>query len=354
MSAFDPDAPAAAEAGLYGLATAEADARVVILPVPFEATVSYGGGAARGPAAILDASRQVDLYDLETGRPYEQGIFMRPIPEALVELNRAAREDAERIIEAGGETGGDPALIAALERVNRAGEAVNEHTYAAAKALLAEGKIVGLIGGDHSVPFGAIRAHAEHYGEIGVLHLDAHADLREAYEGFTWSHASIMERVLSELPGVSKLVQVGIRDLGERELATIQSSDRIRTYFDPAIARARLSGRLGALFADAVRHLPERVYLSFDIDGLDPRFCPGTGTPVPGGLDPAEVSLLMEAVVEAGKTIVGFDLCEVAPRPDDEWDGNVGARLLYKMIGWTLQSRGPTYRALRQVWDIVG
>jgi agmatinase len=236
--------------------------------------------------------------------------------------------------------------------VDAAGEAVRRYTRETARHHLAAGKVVGTIGGDHSVPLGAIEAHVEHHGELGILHLDAHADLRVAYEGFTYSHASIMERVLAELPGVTRLVQVGIRDLGAAELAAIQGSGgRVRTLFDPAIARARLSGRLLEAFRDAVSLLPDKVYLSFDVDGLDPRLCPSTGTPVPGGIDLAEASLLLEAVVDAGKTIVGFDLCEVAPGPEgDEWDGNVGARLLYKMIGWTLQSRAPTHRALAASW----
>jgi agmatinase len=248
--------------------------------------------------------------------------------------------------------GQDAELLAARARVDAAGEAVNRYTYETARRWLAAGKLVGTLGGDHSVPFGSIRAHVEHFGELGILHLDAHADLRVAYEGFTWSHASIMERVLAELPGVTRLVQVGIRDLGEAELHMIRDSGgRIQTYFDPLLVRARLSGRLPELLRDAVRQLPQHVYLSFDIDGLDPRYCPGTGTPVPGGLELAEVSLLLEAVVEADKTIVGFDLVEVAPRAEgDQWDGNVGARLLYKMIGWALQSRSKTHRELRAAW----
>lgn len=287
-----------------------------------------------------------------TGRPYEAGIYMRPVPRELVELNDSAKRDAAAIIARGGDVGGDPELEEALARVNRAGERVNAYTNAAALELLGQRKIVGVIGGDHSVPFGSIAAHAEVFGEIGVLHVDAHADLRTAYEGFVWSHASIMERVISEIPGVTRLVQVGIRDLGEAELAMIQGSKgRIRTYFDPAIFRARLTGELPALFRQAAEALPEKVYCSFDVDGLDPRYCPGTGTPVPGGLELAEVSLLLEAVVAAGKTIVGFDLCEVAPREGDEWDGNVGARMLYKMIGWTLQSHTPTWRELRKLWS---
>ena len=118
------------------------------------------------------------------------------------------------------------------------------------------------------------------------------------------------------------------------------SRGRVQTWVDPLIARARMQGALFELFRDAIASLPERVYLSFDIDGLDPTLCPHTGTPVPGGLSFPEATALIAGVVRSGRRIVGMDLDEVAPGPEgDEWDGNVGARLLYKMIGWALRSQ---------------
>jgi agmatinase len=151
-----------------------------------------------------------------------------------------------------------------------------------------------------------------------------------------------MHNVATRLTDVARIVQVGIRDLSETEAATIRGSGgRIRTWFDPDLQRSLHEGRA---FADVAKRiaddLPDLVYLSFDIDGLDPSLCPHTGTPVPGGLSFAQATHLCRAVVESGRRIVGFDLCEVAPGPrGDEWDGNVGARLLYKMIGWALRSR---------------
>lgn len=338
VSTYDPDAASLADSGVFGLDIAEADAAVVLLPVPFEATTSYGGGTSGGPAAILAASRQVDLTDVETGEPHAAGIHMRPIPPTIQALSDGAKAKAAPVIACGGAIEGNAALAAAIKSVNATSLAVNDYVYQAARELIAADKIVGVIGGDHSVAFGAIAAHVEAYGSLGILHLDAHADLRMAYEGFKWSHASIMERVLSKLPAVSKLVQVGLRDIGRSELATIKSDERIEAYFDPMLAEARLTGRLLDVFDEAVNHLPDAVYCSFDIDGLDPANCPNTGTPVPGGLQFVEASLLLKAVVKSGRRIVGFDLCEVAPGPG-EWDGNVGARLLYKLIGWTLKSQ---------------
>jgi agmatinase len=333
---FDPNAPALPNAGIFGLPFTPDEAKVVLVPVPFEATTSYGGGTADGPRAIFEASKQVDLFDLDTGRPYEGGIAMLELPAEVRAWNDEAKAAAAPIIASGGV--GD--VGAALAKVNTLCERMNDWVYARTSAWLAKGKIVGVVGGDHSTPFGCIRAHVEKYPDLGVLHLDAHADLRDAYEGFTWSHASIMHNVLTRLP-VAKLVQVGIRDFGEAEFQTIQSSNgRIHTFFDHRLARARLDGMPWRELVDAiVSELPQDIYLSWDIDGLDPTLCPSTGTPVPGGLSFAQAIALLEGVVRARKRIVGFDLNEVAPGPTGEWDGNVGARLLYKMIGWTLVSQ---------------
>lgn len=338
LPSFDPDAPAGLNSGIYGLPFTPEQAGVVILPVPFEATTSYGGGTSEGPSAVLEASRQVDLFDYETGRPYEAGIAMLPIPGEIERWNREAKDLAAPIIEAGGAHGGD--LARNLERVNQIGEEVNRWVRAETDRLLDLGKLVAVLGGDHSVPFGSIQACAERHPGMGILHLDAHADLRDAYEGFVWSHASIFHNVMTKLPSVGKLVQVGVRDLGRAEHAMIAGSGgRIETVFDADIARRRDEGTPFAAIADEiVARLPREVYLSWDIDGLDPTLCPGTGTPVPGGLSWNEAISLLRALVRGGRTVVGLDLCEVAPG-ETEWDANVGARLLYKMIGFTLLSR---------------
>lgn len=335
---FDPDAPASHDAGIYGLPFDPEQSHVIVVPVPFEATTSYGGGTSRGPAAVLEASRQVDLYDHETGRPYERGIAMLDIPQEITDLNAEARTLASPVIEAGG-ANGDPMLENALAQVNAISDQVNEWVRATAAKWLARDRFVAILGGDHSVPFGAIQAHAERYPGMGVLHVDAHADLRDAYEGFTHSHASIFHNVMTRIDGVGKLVQVGIRDLGMKERTFIEESKgRIVTFYDADLAQRRDDGEPFARIADSiVAELPQDVYLSWDIDGLDPTLCPGTGTPVPGGLSWNEAVSLLRAVVRSGRRIVGLDLCEVSPG-ENEWDANVGARLLYKMIGFSLMS----------------
>src|SRR6266568_2472418 len=208
MASFDPSAAALAGSGVFGLPHSEAEAAVVLVPVPFEATTSYGGGAARGPEAVLSASRQVDLFDVETGRPYQAGIHMLPLPERIVALDRAARAVAAPVLAAGGVANGGQELLAAAAKVNAASDEVNGWVESEVSRLLRAGKLVGVVGGDHSVAFGSVAAHAAAWPGLGILHLDAHADLRQAYEGFQHSHASVLRNVLDRLPGVARLVQV--------------------------------------------------------------------------------------------------------------------------------------------------
>ncbi len=339
--AYDPDAPPLDDAGLFGLPTTPAEAALVIVPVPWDATTSYRAGTSRGPDAIRLASHQLDLYDLELGEPWRAGIAMLPISARIAHANTAARADAERVIAVGGRIDGQPELVAALARVNAASAELDREVFARVTEQLAAGKLVGVLGGDHSVPFGAMAALAQR-GSFGMLHVDAHADLRVAYEGFARSHASIMYNVAQDIPQVSRIVQVGVRDFskGEADYAAA-SGGRIAQFFDARLAARKLDGEAWrAICDDIVAALPDEVYISFDIDGLDPRLCPSTGTPVPGGLSFHEAMYLIAHVARAGIRIVGFDLNEVAPgREGDEWDANVGARVLYQLCAWTLASQ---------------
>ncbi len=334
---FDPDAAGKPGSGIFGLPHSREEASVVLLPVPFDATTSYGHGTADGPAAILRASMQVDLYDRTYGRIYERGIHLLPESGEIRQASRSARALALPIIEKGG---ADPSDEAVLAKIDALGDLVNHYTYSETRRTLEQGKIPGLVGGDHSTPFGAVRACAEHAaagGErLGILHIDAHMDYREAFEGFRWSHASIMHSVLSRIPEVATIVQIGIRDFGEGEMDFgIEQGRRSLTCFDLEWAQRIESGELFLdLAREAVAHLPEHVYISFDIDALDPSLCPNTGTPVPGGLSFNRAALLLDTLRTSGKKVVGFDLVEVAPGPEgDEWDANVGARILYKLCG---------------------
>ncbi len=349
MTSFDPNAAAAAESGIFGLPFRTEEAELVLLPVPWEVTTSYGAGTAGAPRAILNASKQIDLFDLELGSFYQRGIAMTEESPQVRLWNEEGRKAAAQVIAAGGAA--DTAeLQQAVVTVNRYSALLNDFVYQESKRFLAEGRKIGIVGGDHSTPFGAMRAFLERYPKMGILHFDAHADLRAAFEGFEYSHASIMYNVLTQTP-LTRLVQVGIRDFCQEEFAFIRShAARVRCFYDAQLAEQKLQGRSwAALCEEIVQELPEEVYVSFDIDGLDPRFCPHTGTPVPGGLDFYEALLLIKMVCQSGRSIIGFDLNEVslggrvvagapvALDPAAEWDANVGARLLYKLCGWTLR-----------------
>ncbi len=334
---FDPNARATEDAGIFGLPYSAAESNLIIIPVPWEATTSYGSGTSKGPEAILEASKQVDLFDFETGKSYELGYHMLKIDKSLKTLNAQAKKLAvqARTLE---DKGAPAKKIATLKKqVNTISDKVNSWVYKKAQEYISKGKLVALVGGDHSSPYGIIHAVSEKYhGNFGVLHIDAHHDLRQAYEGFTHSHASIMYNVMEAPFAPKKLVQVGIRDFSEQEKDYAKQKG-ISVFYDTEIQNRKLSGETWAsIVRDIIAQLPQNVYISFDIDGLSPFFCPNTGTPVPGGLDYSEALFLFKALKESKKTIIGFDLNEVAPGKDTEWDANVGARLLYKMAGWTM------------------
>jgi len=341
---FDPDSASRPGSGIFGLPNNEISAALVFLPVPWEVTTSYGGGTSEGPGAILKASRQVDLFDHDVLRPYDAGLFMLEEDRGVRKWNQEGKRLAQTVVDSIGRASADKPLDNALQKVNALGEKLNQFVFSESERLLKSKKLIGIVGGDHSVPFGAFQAIAGIHSSFGVLHFDAHSDTRKAYEGFKWSHASIMYNVLEEIPQVKRLVQVGIRDYCEEEFEFLRSQkERVKVFHDSLIKQRLFEGAgWKKICHEIVESLPKEVWISFDIDGLDPRLCPNTGTPVPGGLDFSEATYLIGCVVRSGKKIVGFDLSEVAPpqAKDSEWDANVGARLLYKLAGWTLASQG--------------
>lgn len=337
---FDPTTTISSEFGIFGIPLTEDECKLVLLPVPWEVTTSYGKGASNGPRIIRQASEQIDLFDFETKNAYEAGYFMRDISEEVLANSKKFKKKAQSVIEMRTQQSKDSKKIDQLvSEVNSASAELNEWVYQQTKEIISSGKLFGLVGGDHSTPFGAIRAICERNPDIGVLHIDAHSDTRKAYQGFEHSHASIMYNVMNLKTKPAKLVQVGIRDFCEEEYNFIQSRTDIKTFFDIGIKQRLLKGESWAsVAADIVSELPHKVYISFDIDGLDPRYCPSTGTPVIGGLSVDEVFFLFNLIAQSGRQIIGFDLNEVSSGPQDEseWDGNVGARMLYKLCNWTV------------------
>jgi agmatinase len=338
IAQFNVNGPSAS-GKLFGLPFTAENADIVIIPVPWEVTVSYKAGTALGPAAILAASTQVDLLVKDIPDAWKAGITMLPVPQNIYEENIHLRTLAAQHIERM-EQGGIAEENPMLGKINEACENLNIYIKNTVLHYLRQGKLVGLLGGDHSTPLGFFRALAERYDRFAILQIDAHADLRKAYEGFTYSHASIMFNAL-KLPAVKKIVQVGIRDFCEEETSVMQlAAGRVVTFFDEDIKNHFYEGNTWEDVCNAIIHeLPEHVYISFDIDGLDPKLCPNTGTPVAGGLEFQQAVYLFKKIAKAGKKIIGFDLNEVAPGPN-EWDANVGARMLYNLCNYMALSNG--------------
>ena len=342
LSLFDHNDAANPNNNIFGLPFSEEDADLIILPVPWEVTVSYKAGTARAPEHIFKASLQVELYDNDTNNAWRRGIYMRDTDRKVLLKSDYLRKEAELYINyiAQDENVNDNKFMCkTLKEVNEGGLFMNNWVYEQTKGLLEKGKLVGLLGGDHSTPLGYYKAIAEKYGDFGILQFDAHLDLRQSYEGFKYSHASIMYNALTEIPQLKKLVQVGIRDYGDNELQIVADSEsRIISFFDRDLKNRQYEGENWQTIADEiVEHLPQLVFISFDVDGLDPKLCPNTGTPVMGGLESEQAFYILRKILKTGRRFIGFDLVEVGIS-SKEWDENVGARLLYKLSNLLLAS----------------
>jgi agmatinase len=331
---FNPNDLGLDNGNLFGLPSTFKDAEVVVLPVPWDVTVSYGDGTSEAPDLIREESLQVDLYDLEFKNFWEKGIFYLKSSPVLLEKCKKHRQyavEAIKLQEKGRTIADSFTLKTNTEQINLACEEMVDWVYKECNKVLNEGKKLVLLGGDHSTPLGYIKALGEKHKDFGILQIDAHCDLRQAYEGFTYSHASVMYNAL-QLDHVKSLTQVGIRDFCEDELAYARSSNKkINIFFDRTMSYEMIEGKTWKMICDEiVKTLPRNIYISFDIDGLQQKYCPNTGTPVAGGLEVDQVFYLFNQVKKAGKKIVGMDLNEVGK---EVWDANMGARILYRMIG---------------------
>lgn len=265
-------------------------AQICILPVPFEASTSYQSGTARGPAALIEASVQLEGYDVETGKEaFRKGIHTFPPLQSL----------------------GAEEMIDQVQQVVR--------------TVINDGKFPCVIGGEHSISQAPISAVAEAVGKISVLQLDAHTDLREAYEGSRFSHASVMARV-KENTAVDNVVAVGIRAMAAEEL---KNADLENIFFDHYIQKNE------DWQEQVLSRLTESVYISCDIDVLGCGLMPATGTPEPGGLDWFQLISILKLVCQKRK-IVGFDLVELMPLEGLKAPDFLAAKLLYKFINYYL------------------
>jgi agmatinase len=330
MPAFDPNQVAVKNGSFFGFPYSPEEAEIVLLTVPWDVTTSYRDGTSLGPRAVLEASYQLDFFSPYRSEAWKTRIATLASPPTWLEKNIRLRAQAKAVIEALESGESEQGLRKELDSINFEGAALHRETETVAKEWIRKGKKVVTLGGDHSVSLGPIRALAE-ARKFSVLHIDAHADLRVAYEGFEHSHASIMNHV-KDLPNVEKLVQVGLRDVSPGEVAEIERNAKITAHFDWDIRRETARGTSWAeQCRKIIEPLGREVYLSVDVDGLDPKYCPSTGTPVPGGLEYWELFALLEEVEKSGRRIIGADLVEVAPSIQGEWDANVGARILFQI-----------------------
>jgi agmatinase len=274
-----------------GVGTSLERAHVVILPVAFDHATSYKSGASKGPAALIEASNYIELYDCETEFEIEKkGIYTaQPVEESQSK----------------------PML---------------DVLYREASSYIEQGKFLVTLGGDHSISSAPIRAATDHFGKLSILHLDAHADLYPAYEGNPYSHASVMARVLENLH-VESIISVGLRSIAKEELPLLK---RVHPFFAHSLKEGWID--------DVISQLSDQVYISFDIDVFDPSLMPSTGTPEPGGLFWNECMELLKKVVET-KKVVAFDLVELAPIPFMHAPDFLAAKVVYKLLNY-LYSKG--------------
>lgn len=291
-------APARAFMHLDGADTAFERARVVVVPVPFDGTTCYQPGTRDGPWALIDASRNLELYDTELGfSPSHVGIH--------------TLRDVEIV------NGDSEAMVNRVDRVTA--------------RLLDLGKWVLTLGGDHLVAIGAIRAHARRYPHLSVLQFDAHADLRDEYEGARYSAATVMRRTLDVCP---RIAQVGIRSFSEEEAALIRERN-IPQVLAATVHQQKMSGSRDWI-ETTLAALRDDVYITFDVDCFDPSLMPGTGTPEPGGLGWYD-ALELIAAVAARKRIVGADVVELSPLLESHVSPVVAAKLAYKLIAYAVK-----------------
>lgn len=269
----------------YGL---ENFAKTIILPIPFDKTTTYQKGTDKGPEALIEASRHLELYDVETNNEvYLEGIYTAP-------------------------------PIIAHESKN-----MLEQAYLRTKDFLNRGKFVVVLGGEHSISYAPIRAHGEHFKNITVLQLDAHADLQPSYEGDPWSHAAVMARV-KELPSVTRIVSVGIRSMAIEEKVNFDAPNTFfaHTLFDNE-----------SWIDQVIQKIDGPVYITFDLDAFDSSLMPSTGTPEPGGLQWYQAMKLLKRLAME-KTIIGFDVVELCPSPYNLAPDFLAAKLVYKLLSY--------------------
>lgn len=339
---FDPNCLVPDNGNYFGFPIDAADAALVLISAPWDTTVSTRAGSSYAPDAIIEASRFVDFYEPMAPDSWRKGIATLPIDYSIQDLSHRLRSDADKVINMS-HSDADYILnnimhARRLRRINEGSVQINEKIYSQSKMWLQQGKIVGLVGGDHSTSYGNIRAVGECYSEFGVLHIDAQCNLKEQCYGFSHSHSSVMHNVLNNVSTLKRLVSVGVREFSPNEWQRSEDDERIRLFTGQYIWSSHFEGVNWSTICDEIiAELPENVYISLDIDGFTVECSPHTGTTISGGLRFPEVVYLMSKLVGSGRKIIGFDLTEVVPDVEDKTDAMIAARLLFKMCSMALK-----------------
>jgi agmatinase len=325
---------------IFGLDCDFDASNIVILPVPWDVTTSYRRGTSMGPESLKISSSQIEIYDEYLGNIWKAGIFCEKVAASWVAWNDRLSYVSKKII-SGLEDGDDINSHAFhLKYVNAQSEEFFSEVLSRIERLFEHGKFVIGLGGDHSVSESFIKATSNKYKSFSILHLDAHLDMREDYEGFEGSHASVIFNCLQKNDELN-LVQVGARAFSEEELEyATKHHDKVSLFTDRAIKSSLYRGRTWHdICLEITEQCKEKLYISFDIDVLMPSLCPDTGTPVPGGLSVEHIFYLIELLVRQGKTIVGADLVEISGN-EHTINMIVASRVLYKLCGYMARSQG--------------
>ncbi len=338
LEGYDPNGVGQKKNNIFGLPFATGTARLVFIPVPWDVTVSNCDGTSLGPQNIYENSFQIDLFAPAAPDAWRRGMAMEAINAAIIEKNIIARRHAKELIaflEQGGDISNNNQMQDHLKTANMACEWLMRGIGEKADKYIENRQLPFLVGGEHSISGGLITALSKTCS-FGILQIDAHADMRYKYQGFEYSHASVMHRAL-HTKGIEKIVQVGIRDLCPQEMQLItENPTRITTFFDHELHRRMFHGENWAgICNEIVSELPDNVYVTFDIDGLQPELCPGTGTPVPGGLSYNQALYLVEKLLNSGRRIIGADLVETGT---SAIDGTVACRILFQLASMMIKS----------------
>ena len=314
---------------LFGLKEKQ-NPRFIIIPACWEGTVSYNIGTSFGPQSLFEASHQIDLWDVEFGSLESLGIHFESSDPDVFKWNQEALQAR------------DFDTKKRIQKINDLSEKINSWIFSKYGQVSSNDNIIVFLGGEHSIALSGFQAIAQKVkGDYGVLQIDAHMDLRRAFEGYKYSHASVFYNLLTSKFAPKKLVQVGIRDFCQEEQSFAQSlKGKVFTFYDRYLKCCSHEGRTwNDLCREIITPLPQNVYISLDIDGLSPLLCPDTGTPVPGGLDFDQMATLLKHIASS-RRIIGMDIVEVGSDVNNkQWNGNMAMRILYKMLGFAAISQ---------------